>query len=439
MTSSRAPGELAIDVHRDLAALAALAPELRALDAAARRPSLFTDPAYLARVATHDEFAVPGTEPLLLVARERGSAIGFLALRRRPQRVLGRTRTILEHLVTHDTERPGLVAREDDAPRVAAALWRHLASREPGWTFAELKEQEEGSPLWCAGAALDPRRFAVRSYPNNPAAVIPLPPAGFDAWWGALKKDHRRKVRGWLGRLAARGPLELVGTTDPAGALALLDLYLALEARSWKEAARAGVRRDPRRVALFRALLGGTDPATPLVRLVLCAGVPVAGDLSLLRGGVLHQLEVTYDDAYRDEGPGNVHYLLALRDAFRRGVREVNLLTNYAYYKARWGAAVTETRAIQVYRRGSLHDLRARLGALRRRLAPPAAAAEARNPARAAEPAEAGPAAAADRTAARDQASAVLASLAARGVAVERLAAQALLAGTAADPARKVA
>jgi CelD/BcsL family acetyltransferase involved in cellulose biosynthesis len=430
-----------VEAHRTLAALGALEGAVRALDAASVRPSLFNDPAHLARVLAHDEHAAARAEPLLLVAREAGEVVGFLPLRARPAPVLGATRGCLEHLLAHDTERPGLVARPADAPRCAAAFLAHLADREPGWTLLELKEQDAASPLWTAAAGLDPRRFEVRRYANNPSAAIPLPAAGFTAWFHGLDKDQRRKVRGWVTRLSATGPLELVAAAGPAGATALLDLYLSLEARSWKHAAGAGVSRHPLRVALFRSLLSGGEPGAPLVRLLLCGGVPVAGDVSLVRGAVLYELETAYDDGYRQAGPGNVHQVLTIRDASARGVAEVNLLTNFAYYKARWGAVITATEALQVYRRGSLHQLRARIGALRRRLlgAPrPYLAGDHRNlsrPAPAGAPAQAAP----ERTAARAEAAAVLGRLAAGGIAVERRPVAALLEGTELAQRRRVA
>jgi CelD/BcsL family acetyltransferase involved in cellulose biosynthesis len=397
---------------------------LTRLNLASRRPTPFNTPEYLATFLAHDEYAMPGCEPLLLLALEGERLIGFLPLRRRPDRVLGRSRTKLEVLVTHDNERPGIVARAEDEARCAAAFYRHVAEREPGWTFLELMEQDDTSALLLAPRALDPRRFHVRRYLNNPNATIDLS-AGFEAWFRGLNNfrvNVGKRVRGLL----AAGDVALLSSTDPTATTALLDVFLDVEGRSWKRPARAGISRHPTRVELFRALLGPGQPAVPVVHLLLLDGVPISAMVLLLFAGTMFGLEAVYDDAYREFAPGNVTLTLAIRDAVARGARALDLLGNFAYYKAKAGAVITETSAVQIYRRGTLHHARALAGALRRRLlGPPRTQRDADF--NLSKPRDA-TVEAADRAVARGRLEEILTALSARGARVDRLSGEALAA-----------
>jgi CelD/BcsL family acetyltransferase involved in cellulose biosynthesis len=418
---------------RDVRELSPWRAAIDALNLASRRVSPFHTTEYLDAFLANDEFAVPGTEPLLLLALEGDRLVGFLPLRRRPDRVLGQRRTCLEFLTTHDTERPTLLARPEDERRCAEAFLRHVVEAEPRWTFLELMEQEEGSPLAEAAGALDPGRFYVRRFPNNPNATVLFPEGGLEAWFrtlGNFRTSMARRVRALL----EKGNAEFLSCASRAAAPALLELYLDLEARSWKSVGRAGISRHPTRVELFRSMLQLGCAESPLFHWVLLDGLPIAGMLSLSFAGTVYQMELAYDEGFSELSAGNVLFLLAVRDAMSRGARAYNLLTNFAYHKSRWRAAITDTHAVQVYRRGSLHYAKARGGELRRRflgtgpsqrhtefnLSKPDGAAGG----------------AADRSVSRARADAILAPLVSGGQAV-RLAGEAFVAAFPFDVRRK--
>jgi hypothetical protein len=356
-----------VEVLRDLAALRPWYGAVEALNLASRRPNPFQSPRYLEIYAAHDEQPVRGAEPLLLLVLDGEVPVGFLALRRRPERVLGWAGSRLEPFVIRDCDRFGLVSRPEDEARCAAAAFATLVELE-GWGLLELPEQDATSPLVPDPAVVPPSRFYVRRYPNNPNGTIPLA-GGAAAWYRALGGDQRSKVARRARALLGAADVELVTSRDPAAAGALLDLYLEVEARSWKVAARAGVARHPERVAFFRALLQPPYPATPVFHFLLRRGLPIAAFLVLDFAGVAYGLEMAFDEAESEAAPGNVLTLLAVVSAAARGAGAFNMLGNYEYHKARWRAVVTETSAVQVFRRGSAHHLKAVAGDLRRRLA----------------------------------------------------------------------
>lgn len=441
MTDDR-PGTspLRLEVHRSLDAILPRAAELQALNLASRRPSPFLAPAYLEIFLRHDEMAVEGSEPLLLLAFDGARLVGFLPLRRRPERLLGVTRTRLELLTVHDTDRATLVARPEDEGRCAAAFYRHLLVDEPGWTFLELLEQDAESPLYAFPPGVDASGFYLRRFPTNPNATVVFGDKGFPGWFRGLNNFRSNLSRRTRAVLAA-GHAEFVATTDRRASSDLLDLYLDLEARSWKVAAAAGISRHPVRIDLFRAMIGPGQAAEPLFHWLLLDGLPVAGMLSLLHAGGAYQMELAYDEAYGDLSPGNVLFMLGIRDALARGARSYNLLGNFAYHKSRWKAVVTETSAVQVYRRGSLHHAKALAGEWRRRLL--GAGRTQRDveynltkPAAAAEPAaEAGPRP--DRAPSLALAREVFGRLERAGATLDRLAGPALAAAMPFDAAKK--
>lgn len=365
-SNAQPAGALEVRAFTRLPELARWRRELSALARASRRPSPFLTPAYLEAFETYDEFAREGSRPLLLLAFDGSRLAGFLPLREVQERLLGVTATRLEHFTTHDMDRPGLAAAVEDEAACAAAFVEHVATRERGWTFFELMEQQEGAPLGAAAEALAARGFYVRRFPNNANATLSFD-GGFDAWFRGLNNQRSNVTRGTRAMLA-RGSVEVWASAGRGGAQAMLDLYLDIERRSWKHDAHAGISRSPLRVELFRAILSAPQETAPLFHFLVLDGVPIAATLGLEYGDTLFGMELAHDDAYKDLSPGNVLFMLAMRDAADRGVRSVNMLGNFAYHKAHWGAAITPTYAVQVYRRASLHHLKARAGELKRRL-----------------------------------------------------------------------
>jgi CelD/BcsL family acetyltransferase involved in cellulose biosynthesis len=361
---------LRVDAFTSLSDLGSWGRDVDALNLASRRPSPFHTIEYLKAFLSSDEYEAPGATPLLLLAREDERLVGFLPLRRRPERIFGLPCTRIEFLTTHDTERPALLARPEDEVRCAEAFLRHLAEREKGWSFLELLEQDASSPF-LAFPGLPRERYHGRHFPNNPSATVHLDEPTFEEWFHRLDRERSKRIKYKLAsparELLAAGQAEFVACEGRAVGTELLDVYLDLEARSWKAKAKAGVGRHPRRVALFRRMLQLEVCDPPVFHLLLLDGVPIAGMFSLVFHGTAYQMETVFDADFAPYAPGNLVFLLAVRDAVANSIHAYNLLTNFAYHKSRWGATITDTAAIQIYRRGGLHHVKAVLGELKRR------------------------------------------------------------------------
>jgi hypothetical protein len=129
-------------------------------------------------------------------------------------------------------------------------------------------------------------------------------------------------------------------------------------------------------VGFYREIVagrGGLDPSFIGVLLdgVLVAGL-IAGDncaYSPERSGAWC-LEMAYEDARANLGPGNLLLLLAVGEAIKRGNKFLSFLQMFAYYKHRWKAEPIEVVNVQLIRRFTLHDLRGSLGELKRKWRP---------------------------------------------------------------------
>ncbi|MBE2253877.1 MAG: GNAT family N-acetyltransferase, partial [Myxococcus sp.] len=394
-----------------------------ALNLASRRPCPFSTLEYLETFLAHDEFGAKEAELLALLAFDAGQLVGYLPLRRHRAFVgthLPYTRVGV--MVSHDTDRPHVVARPEDEARCAQAFYGHLLGRKD-WSLLELNFQDAESAL-STPPPPSPLRYWVRRYENMPISRLPVAWKDLGGYLATLSKSRRKVLVRSLRRTFQAGQVEAVSSSDPAGLGELLALYLDVEHRSWKEAARAGVGRDPRRVAFFEALMAPGQPMPMTAHLLVLDGLPVAGAVVGVFGGVMHALEICFDQDYEHLGCGHVGGLLTFRQASALGLREVNLNGNYAYNKANLGAEPTLTWAVQVYRVGSLPWLKAQAGRARRWLRPPPAEAPQFNPERRAHETHAAVRPARDEERAR--AKATLDAVEARGVTLERLSGAAL-------------
>jgi hypothetical protein len=227
-------------------------------------------------------------------------------------------------------------------------------------------EQEATSPL--AQAASGASGCYVRTYPNHSNATIECRWASGAEFYRSLSKNYRASTRSQVGRLLSQGRVEFVSSWEPEATARLLDLHLGVEARSWKGAAAAGISRHPRRVAFFRELCRADQPMRLSFRVLLIDGAPAASELNGAFGDTWYSIEGAYDEHFKDCGPGHLLFLMTMREALAKGVAAVNLLNNYAYYKRRLGATVTETDAVQIFLPWTPLWAKARLGELRRRL-----------------------------------------------------------------------
>ena len=405
--------------------------EIDRLNLASRRPCPFSTFAYIETFLAHDEEGTRDAEVLFLTAFENEKLVGFLPLRKHRDALMHVPFHKVDVLVAHDTDRPHVVARHDDEARCSDAFYRYLVDRERGWSFLELAMQDADSSL-RAVPHLNPVRFYTRRYETMPNTTVPLTFDSFADYFNAIHASQRKNMARLSRKLISSGNVEVVSSSDPRAREALLDLYLDLERRSWKETAHAGIRRNSRRIDFFRALCEPNAPFDMEFDFVMLDGLPIAGLVSRAFEGTLHGLETCFDREYEDVGPGHLLTLMSIRRAMENGYRAINFNGNYAYYKSSIGGVVTETSAVQIYKVGTMPWLKARAGDLKRRLRHVADNTDRFNPARRAVTKESGEKERTERpprsarNEERDLARTILCKLEESGVKLSRISGQAL-------------
>jgi len=361
-----------------VSALQRFAPDIDRLNALSARPNGFSSAAFLETYALRNEYHRPGTGERLFLVRERGKVVGCAPMRETTDRVapiwgpLQVTGTRLEFLAAADTEQLQFLCAPEDEQRVIAALLCHFCERERNWGMLELVGQRPQGALHRALHAQAGAHFWARDIAVQPFMEVPLAWPDLHAYFRSLGKHMRSNISRQARRLYATGETELVLARGAAEVSSWFDAYCDLDSRSWKSGTASSLSRSERRVHLYRELAAGRAGFDPSFVGVILDGILVAGLLigsnestSPARHGAWC-LEMAYDRTRAELGPGQLLLLLAVGEALARGDRFLNFLQNFAYYKQRWGADMIEVVNVQLIRRLSAHDGRARAGELRR-------------------------------------------------------------------------
>jgi len=363
---------ITVRCYDSLEQAADLREDVDALNRQSGRPDPFSTFSYLETYLRHDEThpAGQGLRLWFLAAFRDERLIGYVALKQVAQRVMGLPSSTLGFLVTHDTDRPHVVARPADEAAVSEAIYRHVLARRSEWSYLEFAQQDIRSSLFPPPPGVDLAGYLVRQWPSLENCTIPVRWDSLAGYVDAMAKKFRSNLGRQLNGLFGAGEVELLASADPCDTPALLELYLGIEPRSWKARASADIGRHPQRIAYFRSLLEPAQPMRVSIQLLLVDGVPVAGLISgaFLQG--LYALHIVYDERFSRMAPGSAMLLLGMRQAIEGGHAFFNLLSGFGYFKVRWLAETTPLQIAQIYRRGSPLYWRRRIGDWRRRWLP---------------------------------------------------------------------
>ncbi len=373
---SGSPTVVAVD---GVAALLKFAGEIDRLNLASRRPNPFLSSAFLICYALRSEFFQPGREERLFLIRQGRRVIGCAPMRRSTGDFaawgpLARLSVRLQFLAPLDTERPGILAAPEDEERVAAALIRHICAKERRWGMLEFAGQQPGTALHRAVHSASNLRFRARDFDLEPYNEIAIVWDSLAAYFRSLTKKMRSNVSRQGRRLFAAGDAEIILADGAEAVTAWFDAYCDLDSRSWKHGAFASIERSPRRVRFYREIVAGKAGFDPGFIGVVLDGVLIAGLVLGSNSSTSPDhhgawcLEMAYDRALAELGPGQLLLLLAAGVAIEKSHRHLNFLQNYAYYKHRWAADPIHVVSVQLIRRLSLHDASALAGSVRRKL-----------------------------------------------------------------------
>ena len=358
-----------IEVRRftQLSELEYLRESIDRLNLASPRPDPFSTFAFYENFLRNDEFAPPdGWMLWFLAAFIDDALVGYLPLKQSQFRVGWLRPTKVDFLVTHDTDRPHVVAEANYIAAVCEAFYRYLLVHRHEWSQLEFQQQDSTSPLWPPPIALN--GCLLREWPSLENATIVVRWDSLETYFRSFSKKFRSNVSRQMRTLLDSGDVEVMSSSDPAVTADLFALCLSIEPRSWKSQADASVGRHPKRIEYFYGLLDPRQPMKLSVHVVLLNGLPIAGLITGSFNSNLYALYIVYDDTRKNLAPGSAVLLLGMRQAILARCGVFNLMSGFAYYKERWRADVTPARNAQIYRVGSLLYWRRIFGDLKRRL-----------------------------------------------------------------------
>ena len=115
----------------------------------------------------------------------------------------------------------------------------------------------------------------------------------------------RKKLRQSWNRLASIGKAEVTNERTPAAVQAAFEIYLAMEAKSWKGTQGTALLSNARDAAFARQLIGGLAKRNEAsVALLLCDGEAIATQVLLYCGSTAYTWKTAFNSDYAKYSPG---------------------------------------------------------------------------------------------------------------------------------------
>ncbi len=185
----------------------------------------------------------------------------------------------------------------------------------------------------------------------RPGRVSPF--IRIDGSWEDYTDGRTRKVtHEWerkMRKLERAGDVRVVRFERGMDAAALIDTFIAVEERSWKE--RAGTSIGARGVRAFyselSAALAATDSLLPFW--LELDGRVVAFLYGAVHNGTYYAMKTSYDEAFSGLSPGVRLFHEAVRHAFGAGLAGFDFLGERARWKDRWANGWLEHVNVRLY------------------------------------------------------------------------------------------
>jgi hypothetical protein len=131
-----------------------------------------------------------------------------------------------------------------------------------------------------------------------------------------------------------------------------LEVYRAIEARSWKSGEGVGVSRDRDYFEFYREMAElFAQRRGFVIRMLTVDGRPMAGTFGLSFGGVFYSLQIAHDSEFSRCSPGTYLEALEMEQCFAGGFREYEFLGGFLNNKSRWTTTFRYTTQLHVFRR----------------------------------------------------------------------------------------
>jgi CelD/BcsL family acetyltransferase involved in cellulose biosynthesis len=241
---------------------------------------------------------------------------------------------------------------------VIEAIWLHLWERKREWDVIKLCQLESGSATLeqlarlAAGHAC---RF--ETWPSTDSPYLSLS-GNFEDHFATLPRGLRANLRRRMKRLEEIGPVEFEQISSATQIDGALSDAFRMEVGTWKGAAGTAIACHNELTRFYTAVAQrAAQQGTLYFTFLLLDGQRIAFDLSLIYNRRLFKLKPGYLQKYHACSPGQELTTMTIRDAFARGLTEVDFLGSADEWKLAWTKSVRQQCWAYVFKndwRGSL-------------------------------------------------------------------------------------
>jgi Acetyltransferase (GNAT) domain len=272
----------------------------------------------------------------ILVVREGKEPIAIAPLMYDHGRLFGFQFRRLRGIANVYTERFDFILTRR-AKEASEAIWKFLAAESSTWDILELRQ----IPNRAAGIEYlrfwaFQNKFLLGHWHSSDGPFIPID-RPWESYAKTLSKKHLSNLRGRAKGLHRIGDVQHEIVTGGEQLSRSLDEAFLLEAAAWKGKAGTAIMNRADRLAFYRTLLTRASEAGWLqLHFLSVNGKRIAVQLALLFERKLYILKSGYDPHFAPFAPSLLLCELMLKDAWKRGLAEVDFLGNAERWKLEW-------------------------------------------------------------------------------------------------------
>jgi CelD/BcsL family acetyltransferase involved in cellulose biosynthesis len=307
-----------------------------------------------------ESFGVKRALKILMVSHA-GELIGIAPLMISRTKIYGIPVRELGSISNDHTPRFDFIISSEPAS-VMEAMWLHLWERRREWDVMKLCQLESGSATLehLAGLAAG-HSCRLETWPSTDSPYLSLN-GSFEDHLAKLPRGLRANLRRRMKRLEEIGPVEFEQVFSETSSKTTIDDALTdafrMEAGTWKGEAGTAIACHQELSRFYSSVVHrAARQGTLYLTFLRLNGQRIAFDLSLIYQRRLFKLKPGYLQRYHACSPGQELTTMTIRDAFARGLSEVDFLGSADEWKLAWTKTVRQQCWAYVFKKDLLGSL----------------------------------------------------------------------------------
>jgi CelD/BcsL family acetyltransferase involved in cellulose biosynthesis len=292
-----------------------------------------------------------------LMVHQGDELIGIAPLMVSRTRIYGLPVRELGSISNDHTPRFDFIVSGDPAV-VMEAIWLHLWERKREWDVMKLCQLESRSATLqhLAGLAAG-CSCRLEAWPSTDSPYLSIN-GSFEDHLAKLPRGLRANLRRRMKRLEEMGPVEFEQVSSETNLNDALADAFRMELGTWKGAAGTAIACHHEVTHFYTAIAQrAAQQKTLYFTFLRLDGQRIAFDLSLIYGQTLFKLKPGYLQRYHACSPGQELTTMTIRDAFARGLSEVDFLGSADEWKLAWTKTVRPQCWAYVFKKDLLGSL----------------------------------------------------------------------------------